>query len=504
MGVLPGRGLDLLGQVARLLNDTRAPAQGLLDIATAIQRDFGARSVTIWHRAPNSPEFQGCRAPDRGETLRAPSLESLPRGPASGCRVPLLRGMDRLGMLDVEVETWPEDGREVLRVVADMLAPYLDALELSEDLASEVALRAREAEAQRRFISLVIDSLPIGLYVVDRDYRIQAWNRMRESGTQGLMRQDVVGRSVFEVLTRQPQDLMRAEFNQVFRTGESLQAEIEVPGKDPPTWYRISKIPMRLGDEDRVTHVITIGEDITATRATQRRVHQSEKLAAIGQLAAGIMHEINNPLATISACASALEGRLHASPDAAVPEYLDIIEREVQRCSRIVDGLLDFARPGPTTAPAPMAVNGLLQQTLFLLKHHEKYKQVTVRTELAEGLPLVVADGEQMIQVFMALMINAFDAMEQGGMLTVRTRRGPRETEVMVEVADTGVGISPPDLERIFEPFYTTKPPGRGTGLGLSICYGIVERHRGHMTVESEPGRGTIFRVVLPAAGSAT
>ncbi len=504
MAVLPGRGLDLLGQVARLLNDTRAPTRSLLEIALAIHGAFGARSVTIWHRAPNAPEFQGCRAPDRGEILRAPSLEALPPGPASGCRVPLERGADRLGMLDVEVETWPEDGREVLRVVADMMAPYLDALELSEDLASEVALRAREADAQRQFISLVIDSLPIGLYVVDREYRIQAWNRMRESGTQGLLRQDVVGRSVFDVLTRQSQDMMRAEFDQVFQSGESVRAEIEVPDADPPAWYRISKIPMRLGEGERVTHVITIGEDITDTRMTQRRVHQSEKLAAIGQLAAGIMHEINNPLATISACASALEGRLHSFPDAAVPEYLDIIEREVQRCSRIVDGLLDFARPGHTTAPAPVAVNGLLEQTLFLLKHHEKFKRVTVRRELAEDLPPVVADGEQMIQVFMALVINAFDAMDQGGTLTVRTRRGRRETEVLVEVADTGVGIQGPDLGRIFEPFYTTKPPGRGTGLGLSICYGIVERHRGHLSVESEPGRGTIFRVVLPAAGSSS
>jgi two-component system NtrC family sensor kinase len=180
--------------------------------------------------------------------------------------------------------------------------------------------------------------------VVDRDYRIQIWNRKRETGTQGLQRSDVVGRPVFDVLTRQPAEELRAEFDRVFETGEIQQTELEVILGGESRHFRLSKIPMRL-EGDEITHVITVGEDITEWRSIQEQIMQSDKLAAVGQLAAGVMHEINNPLATISACVAAIEGKLRdGSPAAPVEEYLAIIEKEVDRCSRIVDGLLDFSR----------------------------------------------------------------------------------------------------------------------------------------------------------------
>jgi two-component system NtrC family sensor kinase len=257
---------------------------------------------------------------------------------------------------------------------------------------------------------------------------------------------------------------------------------------------------MRL-DGDEITHVITIGEDVTEYDRVQQQIHQSEKLAAIGQLAAGVMHEINNPLATIGACVAAIEGRLPAGADTAqVEEYLQTIDREVDRCSRIVDGLLDFTRPraGPRRA---VSLNALVDETLFLLKHHRRFKQLQVVRALAPRLPHTTGSPEQLAQVLMALMLNAVDAMEQGGQLTVRTGLSPaRSDEVVVEVQDTGIGIAPADQSKIFEPFYTTKPPGRGTGLGLSICYGIVADHRGRIEVDSAPGRGATFRVYLPVA----
>ena len=150
--------------------------------------------------------------------------------------------------------------------------------------------------------------------MVDRDYRIQIWNRKRETGTQGLRRGEVVGRPVFDVLTRQSREQLRAEFDRVFATGEIQQSELEVAHGDEVRHFRLSKIPMRL-DGDAITHVITIGEDVTEWHAVQGQILQAEKLAAIGQLAAGVMHEINNPLATIGACVAAIQGRLEDGGD---------------------------------------------------------------------------------------------------------------------------------------------------------------------------------------------
>jgi signal transduction histidine kinase len=244
---------------------------------------------------------------------------------------------------------------------------------------------------------------------------------------------------------------------------------------------------------------------VTEAHVAGQRILQSEKLAAIGQLAAGIMHEINNPLATIGACVAALENRLddHVPPahQAGMREYLSIVEKEVQRCEGIVDGLLDFSRP-KGKAKGPVNVSTILEDTLFLLKHHERFRKIEVRRELAEDLPPVYANGEQLIQVFMAIMLNALDAMEEGGLLVVRSMLGTvHEDEIEVHFEDTGVGIPRAELPKIFEPFYTTKPPGRGTGLGLSICYGIVAEHGGRIEADSAPGSGSEFRVYLPIAG---
>jgi PAS domain S-box-containing protein len=481
----------VVAAIARLLNTSARAEDTLGAVAETLRLGLPAESVTLWFRKPGTVVFEAVSAPSRadGPTV-VDRLDALPSAGGSR-RVTVEQEGTRFGMLQARLEVEPVVP-ELLAVVADLLAPFLASLELSGDLAGEVAAQSREIEEHRRFTSLVIDSLPVGLYVVDRDYRIQIWNRKRETGTQGLRRDEVVGRPVFEVLTRHPARQLREEFDRVFRTGEIQQSEMEVTLQDETRYYRLSKIPMRL-EGDEISHVITIGEDVSEWRGIQGRIMQAEKLAAIGQLAAGIMHEINNPLATISACVAAIEG------DPGAPgEYLEIIDREVGRCSRIVDGLLDFSRP-KATSKGPVALNPLVEETLFLLKHHQRFKRLDVVRELDPGAPETTGDAEQLLQVLMALMLNALDAMEQGGQLTVRTARSrSRADEVVVEVADTGIGIPGADQTKIFEPFYTTKSPGRGTGLGLSICYGIVEDHRGRIEVESAPGKGSVFRVYLP------
>ena len=487
--------LALIGGVAKLLTEGLGAEATLAAAAEALRRELPAAAVRVWFRDPGTTTFRAVQAPPGPDgPPPAASLAAIPTQPGWR-RLPLEHEATRLGLL--EARAGPET-LERLTIVADILAPYLAAAELSSDLAGEVAAQSREIEEHRRFTSLIVDSLPLGLYVVDRDYRIQSWNRKRETGTQGLRRGDVVGRPVFEVLTRQPPAQLRAEFDRVFETGEIQQSEQEVKLGGETRYFRLSKIPMRL-DGDEITHVITIGEDVTEWQRVQGQIMQSEKLAAIGQLAAGVMHEINNPLATISACVAAIEGRLPAGSDAGqAGEYLRTIDREVERCSRIVDGLLDFSRP-KATAKRPVSLNTLVEEALFLLQHHQRFKRLQLERALAPDLPETNASAEQLIQVLMALMLNALDAMEQGGQLTVRTAASPaRAGEVVLEVADTGIGIPAPDQSKIFEPFYTTKPPGRGTGLGLSICYGIVSDHGGRIEVDSAPGHGATFRVFLP------
>jgi PAS domain S-box-containing protein len=465
-------------------------------VTEALRTGLPADALRVWFRDDVTGCFRVIGAPPL--TGEPQSLESLDLVPTceSTLRIPLTHDEARIGLLEARNAAQVE----ALAVTADMLSLFLASLALSSDLAVEVAAQSREIEEQRRFTSLIIDSLPLGLYVVDRDYRIQIWNRQREMGAPGLRRDQVVGRLVFEVLTRQPAEELRADFDRVFETGEILQQELEVRLGGEERSFRLTKIPMRL-EGDEISHVITIGEDVTDSRRHQGQILQSEKLAAIGQLAAGVMHEINNPLATISVSVAAIGGRLAEVSEparAAVEEYLELIDKEVDRCTRIVDGLLDFSRP-KGKAKGRVVLNALVEETLFLLKHHQRFKRLSVTRELDLSLPAAMGNAEQLTQVLMALMLNAVDAMDDRGKLTVRTARNPsRADELLLEVEDNGIGIPRAEQTTIFEPFYTTKPPGRGTGLGLSICYGIVEDHRGRIELDSQPGRGSTFRVFLP------
>lgn len=423
--------------------------------------------------------------------------------------VRLLTGHRVLGVLVLRRDTpLSVEEREFFFAVADMLSTSLRAADYARRLESELVERTMEIEEQRRFTAKIIDSLPVGLYVIDRSYRIQAWNRKRETGMQGVSRDEAIGRTIFEILHRQPAEVLRGEFEDVFATGRMQQFQIESSASGEVRTYRITKIPMRLDDTD-VSHVITIGEDVTEWRDAQERFAQAEKLAAIGTLAAGVMHEINNPLATIGACAESLAIQVSdgvkdaAAFRSALLDALKLIEHEVHRCKGIVEGVLDFSRPKPAVRSL-IDVNAVLDKTLFLLKHHSRFKKLRVEVEPQIKLPLVLASEEQLVQVVMALLLNAMDAMHERGTITLRTRGDAARDAVLVEVVDQGDGIRSAELSKIFEPFYTTKPPGRGTGLGLSICYSLVAEHGGRIEVDSVVGQGSAFRIVLPQANPQT
>jgi len=422
----------------------------------------------------------------------------------------LVAGNEKLGVLSVR-RAGPLSQHEQRLVLAgaDLLLISVSRQSRLMALESELTMRVHEVAQQRAFIERVVDSLPFGLYVVDRDYRIHAWNHKRETGLQGVARTDAIGRTIFDVLHRQPAAMLKREFDDVFASGELQQFQMESMAFGELRHFRISKIPMRvLGDT--VSHVITVGEDITEWKAAIDRTAQSEKLAAVGQLAAGVMHEINNPLATIAACGESLtmHRELAASmpagslvPGADPSEMLRIIDLEVHRCKKIVNGLLDFARPKPAHRDA-LDLNAVVHQGLFLLQHHPRYKRVRLVTDLADARPLLVmGDADQLVQVLIALAMNALDATPEGAQIIIRTRPVTtlgNVTSVALEVTDHGPGIPRALHAKVFEPFFTTKAPGQGTGLGLAICYGIVADHNGQLELVSAEGEGATFQVLLP------
>jgi two-component system NtrC family sensor kinase len=381
---------------------------------------------------------------------------------------------------------------------------YLGARESAATLAQEVDRRTAEGEMQQRFTEAIIDSLPLSLYAIDREYRIVAWNRNRELGELGLPRGEALGRNIFDVLTKQSRELLEREFARVFATGEIHRIEQEsVTESGETNHWLISKIPMRADENDEVTHVITVGENITVRVKAHRAVARAEKLAAVGRLAAGVVHEINNPLATIAACAESLEKRIEEgafsdSPDAEdLREYLGLIRDEAFRCKTITNGLLDFSRLRAGHR-VPVDVTEVIKAAGRLVTLQERGDNIQIVVEAAVGLPRVSGDVGQLQQAVVALATNAIDAMPEGGTLTLTAICS--NSRVLVQVRDTGIGIAPENMTKIFDPFFTTKDVGRGTGLGLAVCYGILSDHGGRLDVRSTVGVGTTFTITLPVA----
>jgi two-component system NtrC family sensor kinase len=229
-------------------------------------------------------------------------------------------------------------------------------------------------------------------------------------------------------------------------------------------------------------------------QATRQQIGRSEQLASVGRLAAGVAHEINNPLTGVLAFADLL--REKENMDAQDIQDLNVIVRETKRAMEIVRGLLDFARETPSVN-TQLNLNHVIRQTTKLLGKREAFQNIYIVEDLAEDLPLIDGDKNRLQQVLMNLCLNGCEAMPDGGTLLIATAAA--DGKVTAKVTDTGVGIKKDLLDRVFEPFFTTKPVGKGTGLGLSVSYGIIQQHGGTLEVESQERNGTTFTITLPA-----
>lgn len=240
---------------------------------------------------------------------------------------------------------------------------------------------------------------------------------------------------------------------------------------------------------------------------TQAKLLHREKMVSLGRLAASMVHEINNPLSGILNYVRLMiriaEKSHTLNPDLILAQFkkfqshLNIIESETQRCSDLVSGLLKFSRKTKLEQTS-VDVNELIQHSLLLCNHKIELSNIVLKKEFGTGLPPVYGDFNQLEQCIINLIFNAIDAMENGGILEITTDLGPQDNLVNLSIKDNGKGISKEDLNYIFEPFFTTKNKGYGVGLGLSSAYGIIERHKGTIIVDSHPGRGSLFCIKLP------
>jgi two-component system, NtrC family, sensor kinase len=257
--------------------------------------------------------------------------------------------------------------------------------------------------------------------------------------------------------------------------------------------YKITKFKNdELGLLDRSFNDMT-----TKLVTAQRQLYQTDKLASLGRLTSGIAHEINNPLTGVLAYASILLKRDDIKPD--VKEDLEVVVRESKRCREIVKGLLDFARQKPPKK-SNVNINEVISRTISILNNQLNLKKISVKLNISDSLPSIKADGNQLQQVIMNLLVNATDATDKEGEeihLSTNVEKIDELDYITIKITDFGCGIQQENLTNIFEPFYTTKGQ-KGTGLGLAVVWGIIEKHEGKIYVESDPNKGTTFTVHLP------
>ena len=358
----------------------------------------------------------------------------------------------------------------------------------------------QELEKKRKEIQAVLDGITDLMLVLSEDLKIQRVNHVFSEWFPGI---DPIGRYCYEIF--------RGKNSKCEDCPALRSLELEKVVKDLCIYkvegkfrhFDIIASPLKT-DPTGERSVLLFKRDVTLDKEFQAQYYQAEKMATVGALAAGVAHEINNPLAAISGFAEGLQRRIGRLQDKVEPdlledftEYTDTIIKECLRCRDIVQTLLTFSRPVASSL-GPVDMNQCIKDTLFILKHHIKGQHnINIQTELQPNLPVIMGDESQLKQVIINLFTNAFDATGEGDVIRIITSAGQNGgVELIVE--DSGCGIPAELHDKLFEPFYTTKPVGKGIGIGLSTCYSIVKNHSGEITVTSKEGRGTFFKVSLP------
>lgn len=362
---------------------------------------------------------------------------------------------------------------------------------------------AEEMRAQRQLLERALETTGTGLCVCERDLRV-AWANRRWESWFGLGWERALPGAEGSHAAH------LCDLRDAVEEGSLRVTEVAIPGGDAghadlqaaARTFRVTTAPV-LDADGEVGHVVALAQDITEQKQAEEGMIRAERLAAVGELAGRVAHEVNNPVAIISAKARILLADYRSELSPRTVEELRKVVELADRVARIAQGLLSYCRPA-TGARAPVDIRVPVRKALAVVEEAARTAGVRIVEQIPNGLPPVNGNTDELAQVFLNLAVNALDAMPRGGDLTISarlegTRRPDSPSRVAVVVQDTGAGIPEAHRERIFEPFWTTKPEGKGTGLGLSICLGLVRSHGGDIAVTSEPGAGTRVTVRLPA-----
>jgi PAS domain S-box-containing protein len=424
-----------------------------------------------------------------GKVVVSAQVPLLFEGSTGGVSAPLVASGQLYGVINLE---YPASLEEEVELFQDE--------RVLVQLANQVAVAVKNAKLideltfVRKYLEELLEKANALILVANRDKKVVVFNQAISRLT-GFSKEEVLGRDVFS-LVPEDEHLRLSSLLAAAMRGEpvpNFELRLRTRSGEARVAFATSSA---LTSQGEVEGVMAIGQDVTVVTQLEQRVIQAEKLASLGQLAASVAHEINNPMTAVVTYADAMLQRsvMGGSAGAADAEKLRKILESGNRILRFTRDLTSYARPAKDR-PEPVQLNAVLELAVGYCEHVVAQARVGVERDYGE-LPPLSAVRANLVQVFVNLITNACHAMGAGGQVSLRTRQEGREA--VVWVTDTGSGISPEHLSRIFEPFFTTKTEGKGTGLGLSIVQRIVEKHGGRLSVRSELGQGTTFTVHLP------
>ena len=388
-------------------------------------------------------------------------------------------------------------GLVIFAILFAAVAVLFFEIRWSRSLEKRVSQRTEELKKSEEKYRSLVESAEDFIFTVDFDGHFQSMNSFTAIFFGGRP-EDFIGRGLSSLF---PEKVAQEQFKLVklvFKAGKSVRDEFEIPLADHTTWISANFMPLK-NEEGAVSAVLCIARDITENKNLERQLVNAEKLASLGTLAAGVAHEVNNPLGVILGFCDLLLRKTDKESQAY--DDLKTIERQGLHCKQVVENLLSFARLGEGGSEYA-DVNQCIEDIVKVVRHTLDMHGIELSLSLAGDLPLVVGDSRQLQQVFMNLINNSSAAMPSGGKLKVITALERSTRKAVIRIEDDGIGIKPEHLDHIFEPFFTTKPEGEGTGLGLFVSYGIIAKYGGTIDCVSNDSaslkpRGTTFTIKL-------